>query len=131
MLKMGGKAYIRQSLIEGINNLAKDYRIDNDKWWTDPKTGERLVENQAQKLLLMVSEIAEAYEGRRKDVMDKHLPHRKAECVELADLFLRLMDYVGEYHPDFGEAVLEKIVYNSTRPDHSIAARLAPGGKKF
>jgi hypothetical protein len=71
------------------------------------------------------------HEGLRKDTMDKHLPHRKTECVELADAFIRMMDYIGEFHPDFGEAVVEKLVYNRSRKDHTTEARLAPGGKKF
>ena len=63
--------------------------------------------------------------------MDDKLPHRKMETVEFADLFIRLMDYAGEFCPDFGEAVAEKLEYNKTRKDHTPEARLAEGGKKF
>ena len=35
--------------------------------------------------MLIVSEIAEAMEGERKDLMDDKLPHRKMAEVELAD----------------------------------------------
>lgn len=114
-----------------INMIAKNYREMNDKWWRDPETGEKLVSNRDRKLLLIVGEITEAHEGLRKGIADKHLPHRKAECVELADAFIRLMDYIGEFHPDFGEAIIEKLEYNKTRADHTKEARLAPGGKKF
>jgi NTP pyrophosphatase (non-canonical NTP hydrolase) len=116
---------------EVLNLLAKEYRKANDKWWRDPLTEETIFRNRPEMMMLMVSEIAEAMEGFRKDLMDDKLPHRKMETVEFADLFIRLMDYVGEFCPDFGEAVVEKMEYNKTRQDHTNAARLAPRGKKF
>ncbi|PWT76425.1 MAG: hypothetical protein C5B59_06680 [Bacteroidetes bacterium] len=112
--------------------MAKNYRKENDKWWRNPKTGKKISNpNRDQKLLLIVGEIIEAHEGLRKGTMDKHLPHRKTECVELADALIRMLDYIGEYHPDFGEALVEKLEYNKTREDHTRESRLAPGGKKF
>jgi hypothetical protein len=114
-----------------LNRVAKELRSMNEKWWVNPATGEKLQRNRPEMMMLMVSEIAEAMEGYRKDLQDEKLPHRKAECVELADLFIRLMDYVGEFHPDFGEAVIEKLDYNRTRKDHTHEARLAKGGKRF
>lgn len=45
------------------------------------------------KLMLVVTEIAEATEGERKDLMDDHLPHRKMGEVELADALIRLLDF--------------------------------------
>lgn len=116
---------------DALNLLAKEYRKENDKWWRNPATGEKLVRNRPEMMMLMVSEIAEAMEGYRKGLMDDKLPHRKMETVELGDLFIRLMDYVGEFCPDFGEAVVEKMEYNKTRKDHTNEARLAPGGKRF
>lgn len=120
-----------EGLMVTLNHIARWYRKENDKWWRNPATGEKLVPNRDQKLLLIIGEVIEAHEGLRKDTMDKHLPHRKTECVELADAFIRLMDYIGEFHPDFGEAVVEKLEYNRVREDHKTEARLAPGGKKF
>lgn len=129
-ITIGGMLYA--GLATFLNDLAKRQRKDNDKWWRNPATGKKIRNpNRDRKLLLMVGEIIEAHEGLRKGIMDKHLPHRKAECVELADAFIRMLDYIGEYHPDFGEAVIEKIEYNRVREDHTTAARLAPGGKKF
>lgn len=114
-----------------MDQLAKEFRADNDKWWKNPLTHEPLMRNRPEMMMLMVSEIAEAMEGLRKGMTDDHLPEFPMETVELADLFIRLMDYVGEYCPRFGEALVAKINYNKTRVDHTDAARLALNGKKF
>ena len=81
--------------------------------------------------MLMVSELAEALEGHRKDLMDDKLPHRKMFEVELADCIIRICDTAGQMGLDLGGAVAEKLEYNSTRKDHTHEARLAPGGKKY
>ena len=39
--------------------------------------------------MLTISEIAEAMEGERKNLMDDHLPHRKMAEVEIADAYIR------------------------------------------
>ena len=48
-------------------------------------------------LQLVNREISEATEGDRKDLMDDHLPHRKAVEVELADALIRLLDLAAGY----------------------------------
>ncbi len=48
-------------------------------------------------LQLVSSEIAEATEAERKDLMDDHLPHRKGGEVELADALIRMLDLAGRY----------------------------------
>ena len=56
-----------------INNLAQDIYKQNVQvgWWDDP--------NRClyQTLQLVSTEIADATEGERKNLMDDHLPHRK------------------------------------------------------
>lgn len=69
-------------------------------------------------LMLIVSEISEAMEGARKDLMDDHLPHRKMLEVELADAVIRILDTAGKYNLDLGGAMFEKLKYNLTRADH-------------
>jgi hypothetical protein len=115
-----------------LNDLARDIRADNERFWTDLVTGEKLVNrNKGEMFMLMVTELAEAFEGERKGLMDDHLPHRKAAEVELADEIIRVLDYAGEFGFDMDGAVAEKRAYNATRKDHTREARLAPNGKKW
>lgn len=109
-------------------------------WWTDIKTGQTLTgkdehgrdrRNVPELLCLVHSEISEAMEGYRKNLMDDKLPHRSMFEVELADVFIRIFDIAGAHNLDLAGAVLEKLTYNKTRPDHQIANRLLDDGKKF
>lgn len=81
------------------------------------------------KLFLGVSEICEGLEGFRKGLMDDHLPHRKMVEVEIADAIIRLADLAGAMHLDIAGAIIDKLIYNNTRPDHKPENRALPGGK--
>jgi hypothetical protein len=83
------------------------------------------------KLCLVHSEISEAMEGHRKNLMDSHLPHRKAIEVELADALIRIHDLAGALKLDLGAAVVEKLAYNLQRADHKIHNREEEGGKAY
>ena len=83
------------------------------------------------KLCLIHSEISEAMEGERKDLMDDHLPHRKMVEVELADTMIRIMDLAGAMNLDLGGAMVEKLLYNTQRSDHKVDNRAKTNGKKF
>lgn len=83
----------------------------------------------AAKLALIHSEVSEALEGVRKGEMDSHLPHRKAEEVELADAMIRIFDLAGARGLDLAGAIVDKLAYNITRADHTREARAAAGGK--
>jgi NTP pyrophosphatase (non-canonical NTP hydrolase) len=87
--------------------------------------------NVPEMLCLVHSEISEALEGYRKGQMDKHLPHRSAIEVELADALIRIFDLAEHLDLSLGEAMAEKLLYNRTRTDHKPAARGAVGGKAF
>jgi len=100
-------------------------------WYNDPITKLPLRTNKGEKLMLIVSEITEAMEGERKDIMDEHLPHRKMVEVELADAVIRICDYCGRFKYDLGGAIVEKLEYNRTRADHQIKNRVKENGKKF
>lgn len=82
-------------------------------------------------LMLIVSELSEAMEGIRKDLMDDHLPHRKMFEVEIADVIIRACDTAGKYSLDIGAALIEKLKYNTQRADHKRENREAANGKKF
>lgn len=100
-------------------------------WWTDLSTGKPLERNVGELLMLCVSELSEAMEGDRKDLMDDKLPHRKMLEVELADAIIRICDLAGAKEFNLGEALAEKMRYNASRPDHKPAHRSGPGGKKY
>lgn len=100
-------------------------------WLTDLNTGETKKRNKGELLMLIVSEIAEAMEGERKNLMDDHLPERRMAEVELADAVIRIADYCGEHQYDLAGAILEKMKYNKLRQDHKIENRKLDGGKSF
>ena len=108
-------------------------------WWTHLETGEPLHSapgqpprvNVPEKLMLIVSEIAEAMEGHRKGLMDDKLPTRTMLEVELADAIIRIFDLGGGIGLDLGGAIAEKLAYNAQREDHKLAHRKGEGGKKF
>lgn len=137
-----------------LNDLAAKCHAASIKWWLDLQQpccacmGKPL-EIQAQcdycngygyalknrdvgnLLMLCVSELSEAMEGHRKDLMDDKLPHRKMFEVELADCLIRIFDMAGAYNLDLDGALGEKMGYNAVRKDHKIEERLKAGGKKY
>ena len=105
-------------------------------WWTNLRTDELYAKEEVRemvptKLMLIVSECAEAMEGHRKQLMDDKLPHREALEVELADAAIRIFDLAGALGFDLGAAMAQKLKYNATREDHTIAARKSAGGKAY
>jgi len=103
-------------------------------WWIDPLSGASITGNPycfSSKLCLVHSEISEAMEGDRKDLMDDKLPHRKMREVELADAVIRIFDMAGAYQMDLAGAIAEKMFYNQSRADHKIENRVQSGGKSY
>lgn len=71
------------------------------------------------KIMLMVTELAEAVEAHRKggiSQMDDHLPEREALTCELADTIIRAMDLAGDFGLPLGEVICEKLEFNRSRP---------------
>ncbi len=114
-----------------LNDYAKQVHQANQKWWQDMNTGSPLKRNKGELLMLIVSEVSEAMEGERKDLMDDKLPHRKMAEVELADALIRILDYSAGFGYDLEGAFQEKMAYNAVRLDHTHEARKAANGKKF
>lgn len=102
-------------------------------WWTDKK-GNPIQNNPyafSNKIALIHSELSEALEADRKDLMDSHLPHLLGTECELADAMIRLCDLAGAYNLDLGRALVEKMEYNKNRADHKKEARDSVNGKKY
>lgn len=117
-----------------VANLTKLCHSANHKWWCDPATQLRLPKesfNVGEKLMLVVTELAEGMEGYRKGLPDDKLPQYPMLTVELADALIRIFDLAGGLELDLSNAFVDKMAYNATRADHSFAHRLAEGGKKF
>jgi NTP pyrophosphatase (non-canonical NTP hydrolase) len=114
-----------------LNELANLCHAANEKWWQDPKTGARIERNKGELLMLIVSEVSEAMEGERKNLMDDKLPTRRMAEVELVDAMIRIFDYAGAFGYDLQGAFNEKMTFNAQRADHTHAVRLGANGKAF
>ena len=78
-----------------LNDFAARCHAASKSWWHHPVTGEPIERNPRELLMLAISEIAEAMEGERKNLMDDHLHDRKMAEVEMADYVIRLADFAG------------------------------------
>jgi hypothetical protein len=100
---------------EGLTALSKQIHELNHKWW-HTSDGTRIERNRYELLMLVVSELVEAMEGERKDLMDDKLPHRKMAEVEMADATIRILDYMGGFTLEFENA------YTRLLPENKAAA---------
>lgn len=118
-----------------LTDLAEIVRMMNERWWRHPLTLAPLERNTGELLMLMVSELSEAMEGHRKGLKDTHLPQHAMIDVELVDVLIRLLDFMGQRQMtediDYGLIFAEKLVYNFNREDHKFSTRNAEGGKKY
>ena len=98
-------------------------------WWSDPRTGKPVARNAFEVLALVHSEISEAVEAHRKGLPDDKLPDLPGIAVELADALLRILDTAAALGLPIGDVLARKARFNLIRKDHTLEARLAPGGK--
>lgn len=128
---MGISLNDRIDYVGGALNIGQDTVHEcNRKWWIDLTTGQPLKRNVGEMLMLSVTELSEAMEGYRKNLMDDKLPKRSMLEVELADCVIRILDMGGGLKLDVGGAFIEKMHYNLTRVDHSLEHRKSEHGKK-
>lgn len=74
-------------------------------------------DNVGSKIALMHSELSEALEADRKGInSDDKIPAYTGLEAELADVLIRLLDFSGRHQLRLGEAVIEKLTFNTTRP---------------
>ena len=106
-----------------INSVNKGFWNDEDilleKVQDDKKLYNRILRLfDAEKLILMHTELSEAFERTRKDINapDEHCPEFTNFEIEMADLGIRWFEYCVRRGLRVGEAVLAKHKYNLSRP---------------
>lgn len=114
-----------------LNDYAKEVHAANEKWWKDVRTGEPIERNFGELIALCHSELSEALEGHRKNLMDDKLPHRRMAEVELVDCLIRIFDVGAGLGMDLQGAYAEKMAFNAVRADHQREHRLQENGKKY
>lgn len=122
--------------IEEAGGVLQHYchQASYDAGWWHTFDGKSTKDNPltfSNKLMLIVSEIAEAMEADRKKLMDDKLPDRDGREVELADAIIRICDLAGAYNMDLGGAIAAKMKYNTEREDHKKEARQSGNGKSY
>ena len=130
-------ADVSDRYVKSLNTLVKAIHTQNVKvgWYKEVESAESdssfVKLFVGAKLALVHSEVSEALEGYRKDLMDDHLKNRKMVEVELADAVIRIFDLAGFLKCDLGGAIMDKLAYNNSRSDHKLENREMENGKKF
>jgi NTP pyrophosphatase (non-canonical NTP hydrolase) len=118
------KSYENVMTTDGLDALARDVNewARGKGFWENPiqvsdlKEDERLTQlTKTQKVLLVVTELAELTEGIRKPSTPSSVEGVTNEEEELADTIIRCLDYAGQYRLRLGLAVRLKMALNEGR----------------
>lgn len=90
-----------------VASLINDFMQYQGFWQSD---------NTGEKLALMHSEISEALEADRQGLQSGKIPEFSGVEEELADLLIRVLDFAAYHELRLGEALVEKMRYNLSRP---------------
>lgn len=124
-------AHAANVLTEACGKVARDSGWNNDPDTGKPRTPQQDSDLFPVRLMLIVSELAEAMEGHRKGLRDDKLPHRQMMEVEVADAAIRIFHLAELMGFDLGNTIAEKLAFNAVRSDHKPENRAQPGGKAY
>lgn len=112
-------------LMYDFNELSKQIHSEMVAvgWWDNPD------QCLLEKLQMISTEIAEATEGERKDLMDDKLPHRKMGEVELADTLIRVLDLGGKLGLEYVDRIVMASIHKYLIIDINKTTSIA--GKHF
>ena len=73
-------------------------------------------DNFGEKIALIHSELSEALEASRKNLLSDHVPNMTGVEEELADTLIRLFDLCGHLQIDVEDVIRRKMQFNLDRP---------------
>ena len=109
------------TLSDQLNRYADHVHELNRIWWYEEGSTVKLERVFGELMQLALSEVAEAMEGFRKNLMDDHLPQYPMLWTELADGVIRILDSAGAYEWNIEYGKIDFLI----SPAHpNVAARL-------
>jgi len=105
----------QKTLVALLNQFGSDlHRTSRSKGWWDDRdklslTDAGRVQVDIGCMALIVTEIAEAIEGTRKQCQDDHIPQFTAQEAELADAMIRILEFAAARKLRVAEAMMVKL----------------------